>query len=36
MERMKVKPLTPKEVEDVLTYLKSTGAATRPAKKSGD
>ena len=36
MERMKVKPLTPKEVEDVLTYLKTTGAASRPAKPSGD
>ena len=36
MERMKVKPLTPTEGEDVLMYLKTTGAATRPAKKSGD
>jgi cytochrome c5 len=36
MERMKVKPLTAKQTEDVLLYLKNTGAATRPARAGGD
>jgi cytochrome c5 len=33
MERMKVKPPTAQQVEDVLLYLKTTGAAKRPAAK---
>jgi mono/diheme cytochrome c family protein len=36
MERMKVKPLTGKEADDVLLYLKSAGPATRPARPAGD
>jgi mono/diheme cytochrome c family protein len=33
MERMKVKPPTAQQVEDILFYLKTTGAAKRPAAK---
>ena len=33
MERMKVKAPTAKQTEEVLVYLKSTGAARRPAAK---
>jgi mono/diheme cytochrome c family protein len=33
MERMKVKPPTAQQVEDILSYLKTTGAAKRPAAK---
>lgn len=33
MERMKVKPPTAQQVEDVLLYLKTTGAARQPAAK---
>jgi hypothetical protein len=36
MERMKVKPLTPKQAEDVMLYLKSTGGATRRARPAGE
>jgi len=33
MERMKVKAPTAKQTEDILSYLKSTGSAKRPAAK---
>jgi cytochrome c5 len=36
IERMKVKTLTAQEAADVLAYLKSTGAATRPVRSGGD
>jgi cytochrome c5 len=36
MERMKVKPLTAQQTEDVLTYLKSASAAKQPARKHSD
>jgi hypothetical protein len=36
MERMKVKPLTAQQTEEVLTYLKTASAAKRPTRAHGD